>query len=114
MRQPADFSIPLSVEDGRRLIGALTTHVETWRSHYDEDGGRTHTFEEWERVRTEFGELIWRLETLAVMPGQAIEYSDYAVRPEDGEDDGGAGVREPRRPDGAPPALAAEADASPE
>lgn len=114
MRPPTDFSLPLTVEDARRLIAALTTHVETWRSHYDDDGGRTHTPEEWERVRTEFGELIWRLEALAVVPGQAVEHSDHAVRPEDGEDDGGAGVREPRRPDGAPPALAAEADANSE
>lgn len=112
MRQRADFSFPLSVEDARLLIRALTTHVEIWRSHYDEDGGRTHTPAEWRRVETEFGELIWRLEALAVVPGQAVEHSDYAVRPDDGEDDGGAGVREPRRPDGAPPSLTAEADAS--
>lgn len=110
VRQPADFSLPLTDEDARRLIGALTTHVETWRSHYDEDGGRTHAPEELAQVQMEFGELIWRLEVLAVVPGQAVEHSNYAVRPEDGEDDGGAGVREPRRPDGAPPALAAEAD----
>ena len=114
MRQPEDFSFPLSVEDARLLIGALTTHVEAWRSHYIKDGGRTHTPEEWERVRTEFGELIWRLEVLAVVPGQDVEHSEYAVRPEHDEDEGGAGVREPRRPDGAPPALAAEADANTE
>lgn len=114
MRQPADFSFPLTVEDARRLIRALTAHVETWRRHYDDDGGRTHTAAEWKQVQTEFGELLWRLEALAVLPGQAVEHSDYAVRPDDDDDDGGAGVREPRRPDGAPPALSAEADATTE
>ncbi len=97
--------LPLSLEDAQRLLTALTTTVEAWRRHYDEDAGRTHTADEWEAFRVENGLLIWRLEELAVLPGQAVEHSEYAVRPPDDED-GGAGVREPRRP--RPPAPTAK------
>lgn len=94
------MSVPLSVEDARLLVRALTTHVDSWRRHDEQDGGRTHAPDEWNEVRTGAGQLIWRLEELAVLPGQVVSHSEYAVRPPDGdEDDGGAGVREPRRPD---------------
>lgn len=105
MTQPADFVLPLSLEDARRLLSALTRAVEAWRRHYDGDAARTHTADEWEAFRVENGILIWRLEELAVLPGQAVEHSECAVRPPD-DDDGDAGVREPRRP--RPPAPTAE------
>ena len=95
--QPVDFVLPLSIEDARRLLTALRASVEAWRRHYDKDAGRTHTTDEWETFRVENGVLIWRLEELAVLPGQAVEHSEYAVRPSDDED-GGAGVREPNGP----------------
>lgn len=101
MRRPADFSLPLSIEEGRRLIGALDSYVEAWRSHYEADAGKTHTADEWDEVRTETGYLIWRLEELALLPGQIVEHGPNALRPPDDEDDdgdGGAGVREPRTP----------------
>lgn len=106
-----DFSLPLSIEDAGLLVGALSSHVEAWRRHYDEDGGQTHTPEEWDEVRTGTGHLIWRLEELAVLPGQSIAHSQYAVRPpEPGEEDGGAGVREPRRPHPSRPSAAQSYD----
>ena len=101
MRRPVDLSLPLSIEEARRVLGALNAYVESWRSHYEEDAGRTHTEDEWEEVRTETGHLIWRLEELALLPGQTPEHDPNAVPPpeeNDGDDDGGAGVREPRRP----------------
>lgn len=99
MHRPADFSFPLSIEDAALLLAALNSHVESWRRHYDEDAGLTHTAEEWDHVRTEAGYLIWRLEEAAVVSGGSVEHSQYAVRPpEDGDEDGGAGVRELRRP----------------
>ena len=91
--------MPLSIEDAWLLVRALAAHVDTWRRHYEKDGGSSHTPEEWEAVRTEAGHLIWRLEELAVLPGQVVQHDEYAVRPPEDEDDGGAGVREPRRPD---------------
>ena len=112
MRQPEDFSLPLSVEDTSLLLGALVSYVEGWRRHYEEDGGQTHTPEHWDRVRTETGHLIWRLEELAGSPGQPVGHSLHAVRPveEDGDDDGGAGVREPRRPLPSGPSAATSYD----
>ena len=102
-----DFSLPLSIEDAALLIGVLNLHVDRWRRHYDADGGQTHTPEEWEEVRTDSGHLIWRLEQLAVLPGHSLSHSQYAVRPpEDGEEDGGAGVSEPRRPHPSAPSTA--------
>lgn len=103
-----DFSIPLSIEDARLLVTALTTHVETWRHHYEEDGGRTHTPDEWDAVRMESGQLIWRLEEAAVLPGKVLEHSAYAVQPpedDDDDDDDGPGVLEPRRPTPPPPSA---------
>lgn len=108
MPQPVDFVLPLAIEDARRLVTALTTTVEAWRRHYDEDAGRTHTADEWEAFRVENGVLIWRLEELAVLPGQAVEHSEYAVRPPD--DDGRSGVREPLPPPGSPSPLSSEAE----
>lgn len=70
MRRPVDFSLPLSIEDAHLLLGALSRYVEDWKRHYDEDAGQTHTAEEWEAVRTETGQLIWRVEELAVLEGQ--------------------------------------------
>lgn len=105
-----DFVLPLSLEDARRLLTALTAltgSVEAWRRHYDEDAGRTHTADEWEAFRVEHGVLIWRLEELAVLPGQAVVHSEYAVRPPDDGDDGSSGVREPLRPPGSPSPLTA-------
>ena len=100
--------MPLSIEDAWLLIRALAAHVDTWRRHYELDGGTSHTPEEWEAVRTEAGHLIWRLEEMAVLPGQVVQHSKYAVRPPDHDDGGGAGVREPRRPDQpSPPAEGA-------
>lgn len=99
MRQPVDLSLPLSLEQAGLLIAALDARVEAWRRHYEDDAGRTHTEDEWHQVRTETGHLIWRLEELAVLPGQTLEHGPNAVRPpDDDDDDGGAGVREPRRP----------------
>ena len=97
MPQHADFTLPLSIEEAWLLVGALERTVEAWRQHYDEDDGRTHKPEELEAFRVEPGTLIWRLEELALLPGQSVEHSPYAVRPPDDED-GGAGVREPRFP----------------
>lgn len=91
--------MPLSIEDAWLLVRALAMHVDTWRRHYEQDDGSRDAPEEWEAVRTEAGHLIWRLEELAVLPGQAVQHNEYAVRPPDNEDDGGTGVREPRRPD---------------
>jgi hypothetical protein len=99
VRRPVDLSLPLSIEEAWLLVRALSAHVDTWRRHDDEDGGSTHTPEEWEAVRTASGHLIWRLEELAVLPGQVVQHTEYAVQPPDDEDDGEAGVREPRRPD---------------
>jgi hypothetical protein len=100
-----DVSLALSLEEAQRLVTALIGAVETWRRHYEEDEGRTHSADEWELFRVENGVLIWRLEELTVLPGATVEHSQYAVRPPDDDDDGDAGVREPRRPRSPAPAA---------
>lgn len=113
---PVDLSLPLSVEEANLLLRGLIGYVKAWQDHYEEDGGRTHTVQEWEQVRVEVGRLVWRIEELAVLPGQRLRHSRYAVppaRPDDDEDgdDGGAGVREPRRPTPPAPTAAQDRDA---
>ena len=99
--------MPLSIEDAWLLVRALAAHVDRWRRHYEQDGGSSHTPEEWEAVRTEAGHLIWRLEELAVLPGQVVQHNEYAVRPPEDDGGGGAGVREPRQPDQPSPSAKA-------
>ena len=79
------------------LLRALEGHVASWHEHALDDGGAAHAPEEWEEVRVFTGRLIWRLEEAAALPGQAVEHGAYAVPPPPG-DEGGTGVREPRRP----------------
>jgi len=97
LARPVDFALPLSVEEAFVLRRALEGYVASWHEHYLADGGATHSPEEWEEVRVFAGGLIWRIEEAALLPGQAMKHSAYAVRPPPDED-GGAGVREPRRP----------------
>ena len=95
--RPVHFSLPLSNEEVSLLLGALERYVASWHEHYLADGGATHSPEEWEQVRVSTGHLLWRIEEAVVLPGQAVVHGVYAVKPPPDED-GGAGVREPRRP----------------
>ncbi len=105
MARQVDFFLPLSIVEASILMGALEGYVATWHEHYLEDGGATHSSEEWEQVRLSAGHLLWRIEEVAVLPGQVVAHGAYAVKPPSDEE-GGAGVREPRRPrPSAPPAA---------
>lgn len=97
LARPVDFALPLSIEEASVLLRALDGYVASWHEHYLDDGGATHPPAEWEEVRVSTGQLIWRIEEAARLPGQAVAHSAYAVKPPPDEE-GGAGVREPRRP----------------
>ncbi len=97
LARPVDFTFPFSIEEASIVIGALQGYVASWHQHYKDDAGETHSPEEWEEIRVSTGRLIWRLEEAAAPGGHVVEHSGYAVKPPPDEE-GGAGVREPRRP----------------
>jgi hypothetical protein len=74
--------VPLTTSDLMTLRAGLTAYLREFARHRAEDGGATHPEEEWEAMKREVGQLLWRLEEAALPPGSDIEHSDEAVRPE--------------------------------
>lgn len=62
----------------------LTSYLREFARHRAEDGGGTHPEEEWQALKREVGQLLWKLEEAGAQPGASIVHSEEAVRPEDG------------------------------
>lgn len=68
------------------MLGAgLRAYLSTFSQHREVDGGATHPDSEWQQLKRDIGELIWRLEEAGVEPGTRIVHSAEAVEPEDPE-----------------------------
>jgi len=74
--------VPLTTSDLMTLRAGLTAYLREFARHRAGDGGATHPQEEWEAMKREVGQLLWRLEEAALPPGSDIEHSDEAVRPD--------------------------------
>lgn len=61
----------------------LTSYLREFASHRAEDGGATHPEEEWQALKREVGQLLWKLEEAGAPPGASIVHSEEAVRPDD-------------------------------
>lgn len=75
--------VPLTTRDLMRLRGGLTAYLREFDRHRAEDGGATHPEEEWQALKQEVGQLLWRLEEVGKPPGASIGHSQDAVRPDD-------------------------------
>ena len=82
MRLDDEHLVPLSASDLMTLRAGLTAYLREFARHRAEDGGATHPEEEWEAMKREVGQLLWRLEEATLPPGAEIEHSEEAVRPD--------------------------------
>ena len=82
MRLDDEHLVPLTTRELLTLRAGLTAYLREFARHRAEDGGATHPEEEWEAMKREVGQLLWRLEEAAVPPDSDIEHSDEAVRPD--------------------------------
>ena len=73
--------IALSEREVDLLQMGLVRYMIFWQEHCEEDGGKTHSREDLERVTTEAGQLLWRLEQETAPPGVTIVPSEWAVAP---------------------------------
>lgn len=76
--------LSLSTDDIMTLRVGLTAYLRAFAEHREEDGGATHPEEEWQALKREVGQLLWRLEEATAPPGAHIIHSDEVVRPESG------------------------------
>lgn len=74
--------VPLTTADLMTLQAGLTAYLREFARHRAEDGGATHPEEEWQALKREVGQLLWRLEEAGVPRGWQIEHSDEAVPPD--------------------------------
>ena len=75
--------VRLTSEDLMTLRGGLTSYLREFARHRAEDGGATHPEEEWQALKREVGQLLWKLEEAGAPPGERIVHSEEAVRPDD-------------------------------
>lgn len=69
---------------GRDLMlcrAGLSAYLKAFDEHRRIDGGRSHPDEQWQVLRRQVGELIWRLEEAGVEPGTRLQHSEDAVDP---------------------------------
>ena len=64
------------------LRAGLSAYLREFARHRAEDDRGTHPEEEWEAMKREVGQLLWRLEEASLPPGSDIEHSEEAVRPD--------------------------------
>jgi hypothetical protein len=62
----------LSTDDIMTLRVGLTAYLREFAAHQAEDGDATHPDEEWQAVKKEVGQLLWRLEEATQPPGADI------------------------------------------
>lgn len=80
--------ITVTSQELSMLTGAVQRVLRYCEQHYREDGGATHSPEEYATVRQGYGELLWRLDTASVPSGTKLQHSKRARRPRDaGNDD---------------------------
>ena len=80
--------ITVTTQELLMLTGAVQRVLRYWEQHYRDDGGATHSPEEYATVRQSYGELLWRLETASVPRGAKLQHSKNSRRPPDADDDG--------------------------
>jgi hypothetical protein len=74
--------VTLSTHDIMMLGAGLTAYLREFAKHREQDGGESHPEHEWQALRNEVGQLIWRLEEATIPPGSDWIPSDDAVRPD--------------------------------
>lgn len=74
--------VRLTTDDLMTLMAGLVAYLRDFSRHRAEDGGATHSEEEWEAMKRDVGRLLWRLEEAAAPPGAKIEHREEAVPPE--------------------------------
>ena len=72
----------LSTDDIMTLRVGLTAYLRDFAAHRAVDGGATHPEKEWQALKKEVGQRLWRLEDATRHPGDAIIHSEDAVKPE--------------------------------
>jgi hypothetical protein len=77
-----EYLVRLTAGDLMTLRAGLTSYLREFARHRAEDGGATHPEDEWEAMKRDVGQLLWRLEEASALPGSQIEHSDQAVPPE--------------------------------
>ncbi len=87
MQSPAldldgEYELRVSGSEVMLLLGGLDAYLTLFAAHRAGDGGVTHPEEEWQELRREIGQLIWRLESACRPPGAEIEHSANAVPPD--------------------------------
>lgn len=74
--------VRLSTGDVLTVLGGLSSYLREFSAHRARDDGATHPEEEWQALRKQVGQLIWRLEEATKPAGASIEHSDDAVAPD--------------------------------
>jgi hypothetical protein len=76
---------PVTLDVTRRealeLCAGLRAYLRSMEQHAAGDHYESHPLEELDRLRLHFGQLIWRLEKAARIPGQTFEHSEDAIPP---------------------------------
>lgn len=72
----------LSTDDIMTLRVGLTAYLREFARHRAEDGGATHPEEEWQGLKKEVGQLLWRLEEATTPPGGDWIPSEDAIGPD--------------------------------
>jgi hypothetical protein len=76
---PGDqHQLTLSTDDIVTLRVGLHAYLRSWAEHRSADGGATHPEEEWQALKREVGQLLWRLEEAM----GSIVHSEEAVTPD--------------------------------
>lgn len=73
--------VRLTTEDLMTLRAGLSAYLREFARHRAEDDGATHPEDEWEAMKREVGQLLWRLEEASLPPGSDITHSAEAVPP---------------------------------
>lgn len=72
MRIDDEHLVPLATGELMTLRAGLAAYLREFARHRAEDDGASHPEEEWEAMKREVGELLWRLEEASVPPGSDI------------------------------------------
>lgn len=74
--------VPLTTGELMTLRAGLSAYLREFARHRAEDDGASHPEVEWEALKRQVGQLLWRLEEASLPPGSDIDHSDEAVRPD--------------------------------
>lgn len=82
MRIDDEHLVPLTTGELMTLRAGLTAYLREFARHRAEDDGASHPEDEWDAMKREVGQLLWRLEEAPLPPGADIDHSEEAVRPD--------------------------------